>query len=175
MDSEPWMQLVAVVVGGLLAIAGGILTTLLVERQRVRRDSLHLALAFRGEIGALLEHIRERGYVQRFATIAREIEETGQPFFTPVRVRFQYDRVYEANVGRLGLLKSPLPERIPLFYNRLVSIFEDLVSLGDGTYASLDIALILRIYRDCERLLAVSLKEGEEILRTIDEAYDLRR
>ena len=175
MDNSALIQLSAVVVGGLLAIAGGRLTTTFLEMQKQRRDSLHLALAFRGEITALLEHIRERKYVERFAEISKQIEATGKPFFTPFRVRFRYDRVYEANVMRLGLLKLPLPERIPPFYNRLVSVVEDLSSLGDGTYATLELAIILRIYRDCERLLALTLREGDEILKTSDAEYELER
>jgi hypothetical protein len=53
-------QLIAVVVGGLIAIAGGILTTTVLEKQKQQRESRNLALAFRGEITSLLELIRER-------------------------------------------------------------------------------------------------------------------
>ena len=142
------MQLIAVIIGGLIAITGGFLSTMLLERQRARRDSRNLALAFSGEITAVLKSIKERNYEERFTQVINQIEETGMPFYMPFRVRFKYDRVYEANVSRIGLLELPLPEEIPLFYTCLTSILEDLVSLGDGTYSQLELALLLRIYRD---------------------------
>jgi hypothetical protein len=165
------MQLIAVIIGGLIAITGGFLSTMLLERQRARRDSRNLALAFSGEITAVLELIKERNYEERFTQVINQIEETGKPFYMPFRVRFKYDRVYEANVSRIGLLELPLPEEIPLFYTRLTSILEDLVSLGDGTYSQLELALLLRIYRDSRTAIHSAVSQGESILKAIADAY----
>lgn len=171
MTEQAFFQLLAVLVGGVLATAGGIMTTLVVERRRHRQDSLHLALAFKGEISALLELFEQRHYLTRFSEVIQQIDQTGQPFYMPFRIRYQYDRVYEGNVNRIGILKTPLPEIVPRFYTRLTSIMEDMVSLGDGTYAHLDLALLLRIYRDNHRILAGTLEEGKAILAAIDRAY----
>lgn len=92
----------------------------------------------------------------------------------PFRVRFKYDRVYEQNVARIGLLKAKLPEQIPLFYTRITSILEDMVSLGDGTYANCDLQLLLRIYRDTYRLLQITLVQGKEIIAAIGKEYPER-
>lgn len=167
------IQLTAVVVGGLLAIAGSIVTTTLLEKQKQRRDAYTLALAFRGEITALTDLIRERRYIERLAEVIQQMEETQAPFYMPFRVRFKYDRVYESNANRLGLLHLPLPEQIPLFYTCLASVMEDLVSLGDGTYSHLELPLLLRIYQDAHRLLQLTLTHGEEILVSIKHQYHL--
>lgn len=167
-------QLIAVIVGGLIAIAGGILTTTVLERQKQQRESRNLALAFRGEIAALIELIRERRYQERFGQIIQQIEQTGEPFYMPFRLRFQYDRVYQANINRIGLLKPPLPEQIPLFYIRLTSILEDMVSLGDGTYAQVDLDILLRIYHDSNALLNLTVTQGEQLIQTISREYRLR-
>jgi hypothetical protein len=171
---EPaFIQLIAVVLGGLIAMAGGVVTALVQEGQKRKGESHNLALAFRGEIAALLELIRDRHYVQRLGEVRRQIEETQEPFYMPIRVRFQYDRVYDSNVERIGILKPPLPELIPRFYTRITSVMEDLVSLGDGTYGNADLALLLRIYGDAQRMIEISLVQGEEILAEIGRLYDL--
>lgn len=169
------LQLTAVVIGGFIAIAGGFISSRLLETQRLRREERNLALAFKGEISAILELIRERNYIARFAQVIDQIESTGKPFFMPFRVRRKYDRVYEANVARLGLLKPPLPEAIPIFFTRFDSILEDLVSLGDGTYAALDLPIVLRVYNDTRAATERLILQGNEILRTIQSIYERRR
>jgi hypothetical protein len=171
MTEQTLSQLFAVLVGGVVAIASGFFTTLLVENRRQTRESRNLALAFRGEISALLEHIHERRYLKRFQEIITQIESTGEPFYVPMRVRFRYDRVYDANVERIGVLVGPLPEMVPQFYTRLNSILEDLVSLGEGTYRTLDLPTLLRVYCDLHHLLNATVLQGEQIIAEIDRHY----
>lgn len=165
------LQLSAVIVGGLLATAGGILTTLIIERQRRAHESKQLAMAFKGEIGALLQHVEERDYLGRISEVVDQIQYTGEPFSMRMRLRFKYDRVYENNLERLGLLKPPLPERIPLFYTRLNSILEDFINLAEGAYDQLELDTLLRIYRDLYRLMEKSLVDGKSIISEIDRLY----
>ena len=169
--NEATMQLVAVVIGGLIAITGGFLSSRLLEQHRLRQEERNLALAFKGEISAVLELIKERKYLDRFTQVIDQIETSGKPFFMPFRVRFKYDRVYESNVARIGLLKAPLPQEVPVFYTRLDSILEDLVSLGDGTYAGIDLPLLLRIYRDTRSATERLVSQGGSILELIGQKY----
>lgn len=164
-------QLLSVLVGGLTGITGGFLSTTLLERSRRRRATRNLALALRGEIAAILTLAAERRYLERFDEVIARIEATGEPFHMPFRLRFRYDRVYDANVGRIGQLKAPLPERIAAYYTRLSSVMEDMVSLGDGTYDALDTALLLRIYRGVRAGIASTVAEGEAIVADIGRAY----
>ena len=168
------LQLGAVIIGGVLATAGGILTTIFIENQRRKHDSVQLAMAFKGEISALLQHVEERDYLGRISDVIAQMEETGEPFFMPARIRLQYDRVYENNVERVGLLSYPLPERIPLFYTRLNSILEDFVNLAEGAYSNLEFPVLLRVYRDLHRLLELSAEDGQSIIREIEVAYRKR-
>ncbi len=171
MTEAALMQLLAVIVGGLLATGGGILTSIFLERDRQKRESRNLALAFKGEITALLQQIEERHYQHRIEQVIAQIETERQPFLMPFRIRFRYDRVYDENVERIGILKEPLPELIPLFYTRLTSVLDDMLSLGDSTYAVLPLDVLLRIYRDMLRLLGEITQVGERILQAIDERY----
>lgn len=171
MNTQMITQLVAVVIGGLIAITGGFLSTTVLERRRQRQESRNLALAFRGEITAILELIRERNYIKRFQQVIEQIEENGEPFYMPFHIRFKYDLVYTNNVSKIGLLKEPLHEQIPLFYTRLTSILEEMVNLGEGVYAKLELEILLRIYRDTRQAIQLTVSQGEEILATITEKY----
>lgn len=172
MTDQATAQLIAVIVGGLIAITGGFLSTTILERLRQQQDSRNLAFAFRGELTAVLELIKERNYIDRFTQVINQIEQTGQPFHMPFKIRFRYDRIYDGNVSRVGILKPPLPEQIPLFYTRLTSILEDMVSLGDGSYSQLEMDLLLRIYRDSRTAIQKTVSQGESILQAITDEYD---
>jgi hypothetical protein len=164
-------QIISVVIGGLLAVMGGLATTYYLEKQRRAVESRNLALAFGGEITALIEHIDERNYLHRLEEIIEQVETTRQPFYMPIRVRYHYDRVYDQNVARIGVLKGSLPQKIPLFYTRLTSVLEDFSSLGDGSYAGLDLEILLRIYRDLHRVIGLEIILGKEILQEIEHQY----
>lgn len=158
-------------VGGLLSITGGVVSTLWIETRRRRAESYHLALAFKSEICALVEHVKERNYPGRFEEVIAQIERTGEPFYIAFHIRFDYDRVYANNVERIGLLNTPLPEKFPIFYTRLTSIMEDMVNLGEGKYSHLDLQILLRLYRDVHRLLGQTIALGDEIATTVDRLY----
>ncbi len=165
------IQLVSVIVGGLIAITGGILSSVLIESRKNRERSKNLAHSFKGEITAILELIKERKYSDRFGQVIEDIRKTGSPFFMPFKIRYRYDRVYEANIGLIGILKPPLPEVIPLFYTRLTSVLEDMMSLGDGSYSKLDVDLIIRIYTEDQKAIMLITEQGEKIIKTISEIY----
>jgi hypothetical protein len=172
--SEALIPLVAVLLGGILSIAGGYFSTILIEKQRLEREQKNLALAFRGEVSAILHLIEDRGYVQRFADIIAEMERTDKPFYAPLRVRYQYDSVYRENVDKIGSLANPLPELLAVFYTRMASLLEDFSSLGDGTFASLSTQDLLRMYKSTLRVLTGATASGKEIVAKIDELYGKR-
>lgn len=171
MDAAVLSNLIAVVIGGLLATAGGIVSALIIERQRRKVESRNLALSFKGEITAILENIRFRNYEERFSEVIQQIGTSGQPFFMAFRLRYTYDRIYEENADRIGLLRGELPEQIPFFYTLLHSVMEDMASLGDGTFANLELEVLLRIYRDAQRGLQTLAAQGEKIVQGIDRWY----
>ena len=58
------------------------------------------------------------------------IEKTGQAQFSHFRVTKSYFSVYEQNVGKIGILSAPLPEKIVLFYTFIFAILEDFEEMG---------------------------------------------
>lgn len=172
---ESLTPLIAVVLGGVLTIAGGYFSTYFLERQRVEREQKNLALAFRGEISAIMQLVQDRDYVQRFTDIIAEIEKTGVPFYAPFKVRRSYDSVFQANADKPGTLPNPLPELIAVFYARAASVLDDLASLGDGTYTSLSVPQLLGVYKSTLRMLQGAEASGKEIIATVDAMYGARK
>lgn len=172
MSPEAWNQLFAVFLGGLLTIAGSIVTTTWLERQRAQHEARKLALAFKGEVTAILEHISERGYGRRINEVIDQMETTQEPFFMAFRIRYQYDRIYDNNAEHVGTLPDPLPEMIPLFYTRLASMMEDMSNLGEGVYATLPLPVLLRVHRDMLRILESTVALGGEIIAAVDARYE---
>ncbi len=165
------IALTPVIVGGLLAIVGGFVSTVMIENRRRRTEARNLALAFKGEITALRSHIEERGYAARFQQVIEQMEATRQPFFMPFRIRFSYDSVYQSNVSKVGLLEGSLPELVPTFYTYLHSLMEDLNNIGEGIYADLDLDVLLRIHKDLQRVLVKTTALGEQIIQEVDRLY----
>lgn len=165
------IALAPVIVGGLLAIVGGFLSTVMIENRRRRTEARNLALAFKGEIVALRSHIEERDYAARFQQVIEQMEATRQPFFMPFRIRFSYDSVYQSNVSKVGLLEGSLPELVPTFYTYLHSLMEDLNNIGEGVYADLDLDVLLRIHKDLQHVLVKTTALGEQIMQEVDRLY----
>jgi len=168
------MQLAAVIVGGMLTIAGGFLSSYLLERKKLELQSRNLALALRGEVSALLSIIEDRGYVERMAQVIQQIEQTQEPFYMPYHTRYSYDRVYGENVDKIGLLREPLPEMVATFYAQVNSLLEDMGNLAEGRYSQLGLPLLLRVYREAQRILMNTTKLGQEIITEIDRQHQAR-
>jgi hypothetical protein len=171
MTEETVSQFGAVVIGGLIAITSGFVTTVLEDRQRRARLPRNLAMAFKGEIAALVDRARERRYADRISEVIAQIEATNEPFFMPLRIRFAYDRVFDNNVEQIGILGGPLPELIPRFYTGLTLVLYDMANLADGTSKGLPIPVLLRVYRDAQRVLGETLAVGERVIEEIDVRY----
>jgi hypothetical protein len=92
-------DLTAVIVGGALAISGGFFSNLWLEWRHNRQLRKNLALAFQGEITAIQEMVRKRGYIEGLKNAIRGIESSGKPIPFSFRARRRYFSVYEAHVG----------------------------------------------------------------------------
>ena len=127
MDYSPLLQ---TLLGGGLAISGGLIGTAYTQWLQRKAERENLASAFHGEISALLSIIEKRGYMSSIEEDIEFIEKTGQAQFSHFRVTKSYFSVYEQNVGKIGILSAPLPEKIVLFYTFIFAILEDFEEMG---------------------------------------------
>lgn len=161
---------IAVMIGALISVC----STYFLEKQKQVAESRRLALAFQGEIRALLGLIKRRKYLEGFRWAIEEMESTQKVVPINIQVRREYFPVFKNNVGSIGLLACPLPELIAQFYVQANSVLEDLESHRDGTLGDAEISFIIYNVKEMAELLQETLKIGEEIIKEVTQLYPAR-
>jgi len=168
---KDYLPLMAVIVGGILAIAGGFFSNLWFEWRRDRRLRKNLALAFQGEITAIQEMVRKREYIEGLKNTIRKIENSGQPIPFSFRAQRKYFSVYEAHVGSIGLLSPPLSNLVARFYTQANGILEDVELLGEKDLSTADPKTLAELYKRLLALFEDTESVGEQIIKEVSNQY----
>ena len=139
----PTAQLLSALLGGALAIAGGIGAQWALEAQRRRAERRSLAGAFAGELAALFSAMQQRRWRDRVDDLIAEAERTGKVPSVVFSVRHHYFRVFDANAGRLGALEPPLPEMLAQHYIYYLKVFLEFMEDLGGKFAPHETAAAL--------------------------------
>ena len=161
-----FQALIGVVIGGVIALA----SAWGLERQRQVREARNLAMAFRGEIIALREIVKRRGYLKNLTETIEAIKRTSQPRILHIPVRRQYFNVFDKNVDKIGMLNAPLPELLATFYIQANAALEDMESIREGIFSG-DSQSLAGVYESLHALLADTLSLGDKIIAEIPRQY----
>lgn len=99
-----WVPLISALLGGLLAVAGGLVTQWYIHWTTIRQQRRSLANALAGEIAALCSIIERRDYLNAAKILHQHIQETSQAHFLKLSANQEYFLVYKHNLGSIGLL-----------------------------------------------------------------------
>jgi hypothetical protein len=129
--------LIGTAIGAASGLLGAIITVGWNFRLQSRKERKSIASAFYGEIGALLEIVERRKYIQG---IEASLTSIGAEFRSPYsfKITRSYFNVYEKNIDKIGLLPNPLPEKVVLLYTIAFSILEDIDSLNKEDFNQWD-------------------------------------
>lgn len=166
-----YLPLFGVLLGGLLTIAGGYISTVLIENRRQKREARNLALAFRGELSALRKIVAERQYIEGLKGAIDFIRKNNQPYHLIINVRREYFNVFSKNVDKIGALSPPLPEWIATFYTQANAVLEDFHTHRDGTYNQAPPQLLLHSYEELLRIFEDTMALAGRICAEIDNQY----
>ncbi len=161
------LPFVGVIIGGLITLA----TTYWLETRKQVTESKRLALAFRGEIGALLEIIKKRKYLEGFQNAITQMETTGERQLINIQVRREYFPVFKSNVGNIGLLPCSISELVAKFYIEANALLEDIESHRDGTFDDVDVLYLIAGVKEMHALLQDIIKNGEQIIKNTNLLY----
>jgi len=161
------MQLVAVVIGGSLAILGGIAGNYIFLYLQRKLDRENLKGGFLGEITALNSIVKKRKYIEHLEGILDMMEKDQVPRPFTFEVTHNYFRVYENNVDKLGLLNQPLPELIAQFYTQCFATLEDIIQIKKIAIKEIPIEGLITLYSELLSLFKDNVKLGEKIIHTI--------
>lgn len=167
--SEPvsYLPLLQTLIGGLLTFLGGLLGSHLIQRSQRKSERKNLASAFYGEISALLSIIEKRGYIQALKNNLKHIEETGEVSFSYFKVTQNYFRVYEQNIGKIGLLNAPLPEKIVTFYTFVFATLEDFEDMAKPEFDTTEVPYVKELLEELVGISNTAVVLGEEIKQLI--------
>lgn len=171
MAANAVVSLVSVFLGGGLAILGGVISPVVVEAAKEKRLRRSLSLALQGEVQALLEIIEQRGYVQGLKDSKATTERTGMTVPFHFRVRRQYFRVFEANVGAIGILEQPLAGLVAKFYTFGNGLLEDVERLEEMAGRAADPIEAVAAYGGAIRVFEEVIRLGGEIVGEVDRLY----
>jgi hypothetical protein len=151
-------QIIGILLGGFLAIAGGIAGSVVPIVLQNRRERRALAYSLAGEISSLIEVAEQRKYEQSIEAIIQNVKTTKQPWFVTVRIEQHYFTVYEANANKIGLLPKETARNVAKFYTYAKSFIEDVTDKSfspkseEESIQRLSGALhILRLCQECGR------------------------
>ena len=127
----------AVVVGGLIGIAGGTAGPLCLQYFNRKAERISLGGALVSEISGLVHIAERRKYIEGLGQLIAFAERNPGPPHIPATFYFSVRRnpfmVYDANLARIGLLHDPLPRKIVRFYTMASAVLEDIADMKEAT------------------------------------------
>jgi hypothetical protein len=165
--SKDYIPLLQTLMGGVLTFSGGLLGNFLLQKQQRNAEKINLASAFCGEIQALIRIIERRQYIRAIDLTIRGLQ-AGKKISLTIRITRDYLRVYDKNVDKIGILPSPLPEKIVDFYMAIVGIYEDLDLINEaGFYEQKSTKECIFILTNILSSIQLVSETGQEICQKI--------
>jgi hypothetical protein len=158
--------LLAATVGGGMAILAGTVLELFKEGRKAQQ----LSHAVAGEVGAALEIIMKRGYVN-LLTQYRDAANAGNAAIVKVSIQKTYFPVIEANLQNVGLLPVELPLLCTRFLTLSKAALEDVSNLNAGAWDHLDPPQLTQGYSELIEVLGAATKTGSEIITLVATLY----
>lgn len=162
-----WIPLISALAGGLIAIAG----SWIVEYWRQCRRAKSLALALRGEINAIIEIVRIRGYVEMLEATIAEATQTPSPMHVTwyIQTKNRYFIAYEENASDLGMLSPGVAEEIARTYALARSFLDDVTNpnwLDRQTPED-----VINAMQEAEKVLVMAIDSGTKAISKIEAKY----
>ena len=156
------------------AALGGYFGPRFLEGRRRKLETRNLALAFGGEIQALQQILKIRRYEEGIQQYIEWMRTAGKPFYIRSRIQREYFGVYKENLGRIGMLPAPLPQRIATFYTMANAILEDVDNVRDPANEEfLPAEVLIHLYEQLLQLLRKVMSLGDQTLADISRQYDV--
>ncbi len=162
-----YISIIQVLIGGILTFLGGIVGNQLLQRRQRKNDRENLSATFAGEIGAILWVIKRRNYIQEIEAALERMESSGERVKFTRPILRDYLLVYKQNVGKLGVLDSPLPNEIVTFYTHITALLDDNEELGNTDVDTVNLNYLKRRHREALDLLKETVACGDIVLERL--------
>jgi hypothetical protein len=158
-------DLVGVVIGGLIGLAGSIVPHLW-KKRRARKSARAIARAYVSGI-LKMEEIRQHGslYQQNIATLRAGPSQSLMKIFGAEDSR---DELQSALVGQVGLLEPDVARDMVMFCNMLEGLRVDLKAIALGQMDNLSVAEKLKILEGDLKLWNDTQELGRDLMQRLD-------
>ena len=154
-------NLISTLLGGILAIAGGISTQAARYYLKERRTRRAVAGALAGEISAICSIARRRDYLGGMREILDQVHKSGRPDRPRISVSQDYLQIYRSDAGSIGLLPPEITEDVVVFYTHVKSPIEDVLPTAPNPP---DAASAERLVQEQMTLLGDTLRLGDDLI-----------
>ena len=154
-------SLISTLLGGALAITGGVAAQVTQYYLNERRTRRAVAGALAGEISAICSIARRHDYLGGMREILDQVHKSGRPDRPRISVSQDYLQIYRSNAGSIGLLPPEITEDVVVFYTHVKSLIEDVLptALNPPDAASAE-----RLLQDQIDLLEDTLSLGDDLI-----------
>jgi hypothetical protein len=148
---------------GLLGSAISVLGSIAIQSYQRENERKDLASAFYGEIGALLEIVSRRRYIEHLDNTVNLVRQTNTKAFYSIKPTKEYFNVFNRNIDKIGTLPAPLPEKIVSAYTLAFSILEDVeLNASKEQFDNRDLAALIEHLESLLSLFRLAVHYGEE-------------
>jgi len=152
-----------IVISALIAFIGGWLINSYGRWKDANSLRKNIASAFYGEIIALLNLAKRRKYLGQLKELRKIIASESDLFAVRVPINKNSFKVYDNNIGSIGILKHPLPSKISRFYIMVSMILGDLKSFQTEEFDKLPKDIKLKSIDESIANLKYCIKIGYKI------------
>jgi len=160
---------VFIVISALIAFLGGWLINSYARWRDTNSLRKNIASAFYGEIIALLNLAKRRKYLGQLKELRNMVATESDLISVRVPINKNSFKVYDNNIGSIGILKHPIPSKISRFYIMVSMILSDLKSFQSEEFVSLPKEIKLKSIDESIANLKYCIKIGYKI------KYDLEK
>lgn len=155
--------------GVLIGAISTMVSNILLERMKLRRERRGAASAIGASIGATLELAEDRRYADSFRVIMEQAK-AGHYLHVgnvaPWRGRFLFDPVVDKYVEKFGILPDDLPGKVTRFYTILNALRSNVERIVDGEFKDDLPRLVVLIETDLRTWEEIS-EFGRQIVREL--------
>lgn len=166
METEAIAALIGALIGGAMTIVGNIAH----ERWQEGRRAEHVSRAIAGEISALADIVRRRGYLAGIRA-AEEAARNGTPWLMKARITKGYFPVVEASLDHIGTLPAELPTLIPRFLTLAKSALEDIQAIEGGFWDELEPPELCQRFGELGDVLEAALTTAADVIAVVERQY----
>lgn len=152
------------------------------EQRRIVALERHIAVqqlasGFAGEVTAIIHVLRLRlptGALTQVADLAKKGLPKGARL--NLAIRFDLAPVYRANIGNLGRLPAPVPERLAAFYGSVAAFLDELEKFDTIEEPNADTAALLALRfeemeQELDRLIGIGKDLYGSLARILDDLF----